>query len=574
MANKVKGSAVAEVKIGPFVGGINRHSDASAIADDECTDIVNFDIDLDGSLKSRPPWNLLNTGEAQTVAGASLPTCRQLILYTGTYGGVRFIIYDTNALNGGGTNYQARIYYVDGPNAGQSNLIATGLYYKAVRYNDLIYLISNINTSHNGQKYDLSTGTVTAVASMPRGYSAAVYKDRLWICGRRGATDLNTSRLYFSNLGNFDTFSGSDFFDVAPGDGDALQDLIVYQDNLVLFKDSASYVLAYDTQPAQASLVNINNNIGVQGPLCIQAYEDSIFLQMHNKIYEMNNYVFSQISTKVPYEFDQDVPIVAPYGNASQSWAWAMTLSLVGDRLYSRFFNRLYVYHLRLRAWSRYDSEDTNIKYLGPIMELDSTNTGTLRGWKTFVGVSALWYSMDALGNGSSGAWKLYDKIFVMEDRYESARVEDGDTAISSTASPVDIECTLSTKVYDVGISHRFKRLFHWGVDCISGRNVEGILLPFSVAYKVTWDELASYQWSQLQTWGYPLFEIPSTSQIQPSPGALFREFIRFPKSLRFRLMQFQVNMLSSGNTTDGPARLYSLTAFVSSKQLVPKAVN
>lgn len=569
------GPSVAEIKIGPFVGGINRHSDSSAIADDECPDIINFDIDLDGSLKSRPPWNLLNTGEAQVVANANLPLCRQLILITGTYGGNRFIIYSTNAFNGGGSNYQARIYYVDGPSAGISTFIATGLYYKAVRYNDVIYLVSNINTSHNGQKYDLGTGVVTALASMPRGYSAAVYKDRLWICGRRGATDLNTSRLYFSNLGNFDTFTGADFFDVNPGDGDALQDLIVYQDNLVLFKDSASYVLAYDTQPAQASLVAINGSVGVQGPLCIQAYEDSVFLQMHNKVYEMNNYTFTQISIKVPYEFDQTVPTVAPYGNANQSWAWAMSLSLVGDRLYSRFFNRLYVYHLRLRAWTRYDSEDTNIKYLGPIQELDSTNTGTLRGWKTFVGVSALFYSMDAKGNGpGSGTWWLYDKIFVMEDRHETARVEDGDTIIASVASPVDIKCTLQTKVYDIGISHRFKRLFHWGVDCISGRNVTGTLLPFSVAYKVTWDELSTYQWSQLQTWGYPLFEIPMTSQTQPSPGALFREFIRFPKSLRFRLMQFQVVMLSSGNTTDGPARLYSLTAFVASKQLVPRAVN
>jgi hypothetical protein len=38
--------------------------------------------------------------------------------------------------------------------------------------------------------------------------------------------------------------------------------------------------------------------------------------------------------------------------------------------------------------------------------------------------------------------------------------------------------------------------------------------------------------------------------------------------------MQFKVEMTTSGNTVDGPARLYSITAFVAAKQLTPDAVN
>jgi len=45
------GTAVRELKIGPYAGGINRYSDISAIADDEMVDCTNFEIDLDGSLK-------------------------------------------------------------------------------------------------------------------------------------------------------------------------------------------------------------------------------------------------------------------------------------------------------------------------------------------------------------------------------------------------------------------------------------------------------------------------------------------------------------------------------------------
>jgi len=58
------------------------------------------------------------------------------------------------------------------------------------------------------------------------------------------------------------------------------------------------------------------------------------------------------------------------------------------------------------------------------------------------------------------------------------------------------------------------------------------------------------------------------------SNSGVFVKFIRFPKSLRFRLLQFKVDMLTKGNTTDGPAYLYSLTAFIAAKQIVPKAVN
>jgi hypothetical protein len=43
---------------------------------------------------------------------------------------------------------------------------------------------------------------------------------------------------------------------------------------------------------------------------------------------------------------------------------------------------------------------------------------------------------------------------------------------------------------------------------------------------------------------------------------------------LRFRLVQFEVEMLTTGNTSDGPARLYSITAFIAAKQLAPEAVN
>ena len=44
------------LQIGPFVGGLNTFSDPSAVADNELVVCDNFELDLDGSLKSRPPF--------------------------------------------------------------------------------------------------------------------------------------------------------------------------------------------------------------------------------------------------------------------------------------------------------------------------------------------------------------------------------------------------------------------------------------------------------------------------------------------------------------------------------------
>ncbi len=561
------GTAVRELKIGPYAGGINQYSDISAIADDEMVDCTNFDIDLDGSLKSRPPWRLLNGAFFTTAAGSVPPTSFQSILLTGTFDAIRFIIIQSNHTGTEGVY----IYFLDGPSAGMLVLIATGDYSTAVRYADDVYITPNVLTGSSlgtGQKYVLTTAVTTAVVNMPRGYSSTVYKDRMWITGRRGG--LLTSRLFFSDLANFSSWPGSNFFDINPGDGDATQDLAVYQDNLVLFKDSATYVLSYDTGPAQAVLQVVNTDVGVQGPRCVVAYENSIFLLQYNKVFEMVNYDFTRVSVKIPFTFDNTTP-----GTFSgQAWNFKIWMRACGDRLVVRFFNRLYVYHLRLRAWTRWVSQDQNISGLGPIVLLDATNTQTdmKLGHNTYVATSSLLKNTDSAGPGVLGNWRRYFKIFVFDDFYEATFTENGD--LTPPVTPLDITCSLQTKTYDIGLSHRFKRLMHWGVDTITGRTITGTVFPFSIAYGVTWQQLHPFQWSQLNTWGYPLFVVPSTAQTQPVGAGLARRYIRFPKSLRFRLVQFQVDMLTLGNTSDGPARLYSITAFIGGKQLTPLAVN
>lgn len=563
------GTAIRELKIGPYAGGINLYSDVSAIADDEMRDCVNFDIDLDGSLKSRPPWRLLfGTSVVDTTVSGSPPASRQLILLTGTYEDIRFIIIQSNHEMSGFANY---IYYLDGPNAGTLAKIADGNSLVAVRYNNDVYLVpaqSSASVTGTGTKYVLDTGVVTNIPNMPRGDAAVIYKDRLWICSRDNKGF--SSRLNFSELADFTSYPGTNFFDVNPGDGDNLNALIVYQDNLMLFKDSATYVLTYDTGPAQAVLQVINTDIGTFNPRCVVAYENSIFVLRYNQLFEIVNYDFTRVSVKLPFEYDDDTPSTV----SGQGWQWQTWARQCGDRIVCRFYNRLYVYHLRLRAWTRWTSKDISIAGLGPIVQLDQTSSKNMQrlGRGQWVATSSYTKGSDPAGQGSSGAWNKYFKIFVMDDTYDTNYTENG--ALTPPSTPVDIECSMLTKMYDIGVSHRFKRLMHWGVDCISTRGVTGTVYPFSVFNKVTWEQLHTIQWHLLNTWEYPLTLIPSTTQTQPAGTGINRRFIRFPKSLRFRLTQFGIQMVTIGNSTDGPARLYSLTAFIGGKQLVPRAVN
>jgi len=558
-------SNIKELTIGPFAGGINTYSDPAMIADNEMVDCRNFDVNLDGSLSSRPPWFTMNAQVfSSTDTGTSPPESSQIVIGSGTYEGFRYVIVNSSH-TGAPASY---IYFVDGDNAGILAKIADGVHSKSHRYGDYVYLVPDLGSDGKGAKYSLDGGLVTILDKMPVGYASIVYKDRLWISGRRGAPSDN-SRLFFSDLSDFGSWPGTNFFDIAPGDGDAVNDLIVYQDNIVIFKDNATYVLTYDSGPAQAVLQVINTDVGAMGPRCVDVYENSVFILKYNQVYEMSNYDFVRVSVKIPFEYDNTFPSGNYFVNG-QSWKYPFWLRIVGDRAVVRFYNRIYVYHLRLRCWTRWESKDPNIHYIGPIMRLDNTNTALLRGTDTYIACSSLSKVPDKAGMGSSGSWNRYFKIFQMEDRYESTHREYGDI----TPAPVDINLSLITKQFDVGLSHRFKRLMHWGINCYTGREASGTLFPYSVAYKVSWSQLQVHHWHELNTWDYPLTNIPTITQQVPSGTAKQIKFIRFPKSLRFRLLQFKVDMATVGNTTDGPAYFYNLTAFIGSKQIVPKAVN
>lgn len=509
------------LRLGPFTNGINTLSDQSAIADVELVDCVNYDLDIDGSLLCRPPIQEVidNSGFAERI----------LLLGVATFSGNNYVI----GSNSGGVYYWVSNAWTLITNTFQATCMA--------QYSSKIWLIAKPGSANPGGSWDGST--FTAVAALPKGSACAINKERLFVVPGVTATS-NESRLSFSNAGDFSTWPGTNFIDISPGDGQHLVDLTVYQDNLLLFKEDSTFVLAYDIKPSDAIVRNISRILGTTKQHCVVNYENSVFIYHEGKVYEIVNYDFNRINTKVPFLYDPTSP-----GGAS--FSEDVFLSVFGDRLLVRYFNRIYVYGLRTRAWTRWQSANSKLHYFGPLVAFPSN---------VAVATNDQYYA------GSCISTK---KNLIRINNGTDSTIDERDLT-----GPTTITCSIQTKTYDLATSHLFKRLFWWGADVSTQNTVQGSATPIVAVFQATWDQLAAVSWDDLFTWDYPLTNPATISDGVSSGSGILRKFVRFPMSLRFRQIYFGVQLTSSGKVSDGLARIYSLTAIVQSRAMVTQGSN
>lgn len=582
------------LRLGPFLNGLNTGSDPTAIADAELATCQNMELDIDGSLISRPPWKEL--------AGPGGITERFITLCDAVFTGVHYLIVSNS--NG--------VFYYSG---GAWGTITTTIQcYCAVQYADRVYLVAKPGSANPGGKWD--GATFTAVAAIPKGQACVIHKERLFIAPGSVSTT-NASRLSFSDPGNFDSWPGSNFLDVSQGDGTKLLDLTVYQDNLLLFKNHSSYVLAYDIRPTDAVLRKISSTIGVPGQYCVANYENQIYVFHNGWVYEIINYDFNRLNAKVPFVRDATAPTSFSAEN--------IFLGLLGDRLVCRFLKKVYVFGLRTRTWSEWTSSDNPLTYFGPITAV-MLDTGTeyyagscLLANLTIIKLGNEVTSTDietvvTIRQATAAAGPLLKSYLVATDA-DAADVLVGDIVQLTTSGDVlkestkfrvtnkvsfagftnifftpdgaaftitgdkmkvipTINCVVKTKNFDMAISHQFKRLWWWGADVSTDRDIRGIATPIVFSFKVTWAQLAAFKWNQLNTWAQPLTAPSSVETVLATGTGTDRRFAKFLKSLRYRQINFEVRLITEGATVDGPARLFTMMIITESKQVVPKAVS
>ncbi len=140
----------------------------------------------------------------------------------------------------------------------------------------------------------------------------------------------------------------------------------------------------------------------------------------------------------------------------------------------------------------------------------------------------------------------------------------------------IPIACSILTKNYDIAASHLFKRLFWWGADVLTNNSVTGTATPIVFSFQTLWSDFTNQgtKWDALKTWDNPLINASSVSTPVATGSGAQRRTLRFPKGLRYRQINFRIDMTTGGTTADGPCRIYTLELATKVKQLVPKAVN
>lgn len=509
------------VKVGPFVGGLNTFSDASAIGDNEVASLVNFDVDLDGSLVSRPPFVQFNAG---TGANNNL----FLLGYFRWTDGNNYLL---------ASNSNGLYYFLSGVWTLISTQGAGATAY--VQYQNKAWIATPQGSANSGFSWDPTgggAGTLTSIANMPKGSSAIIYKERMFIAVGSSAL-ANTSRLYFSQPGDLSNATGwpsSNFIDVRSGDGQDIVDICIFQDTIVVFKTASTYIFAYDSSPAKGSVRIVSPSIGIGFLHCWAVYENSLVVYHNGSVYAVTNWQYEKLNIKVPFA----------YINAHvSSNTIGVTVSLLGDRVVVRYYDSYYVFGMKTRAWTTWSSSilvDQFIK--NPVF--DST-TGM-----------AQYFAGSCLNTVRA----LYS-------------FKDGYTLTDSES----MACSVRTKTMDFNIGYAFKRLFWWGSDVLTKVSMGANVTPVAYTTQVTWNDLLAHNWGDLlgHSWQQPLsvtIDVSDSISISNASGA--RQFLRWLKSLRFRQVNFSLNGTVTGISTDSPIRIFSLTAYVTNHENVPKKIN
>lgn len=717
------------LRLGPFIGGLNTASDPTAIGDAELAVCDNFELDIDGSLVSRPPITEL--------AGHTGWTQRIVMLGEAVFSGTHYLI---------GSNSNGVYQFTGGTWTLITNTIQCSV---AIQYANFVYLVAIPGSANPGGKWSPGGGFST-IAALPKGQAAVVHKARLFVVpGMDSLT--NTSRVQFSDADDLDTWNPVNFIDVSQGDGTKLIDIVVFQDNLLLFKNRSTYALAYDIRPTDAVLREVSSTIGSERQYNVANFENQVYLYHRGWVYEIINYDFHRLNTKVPFVADSTTP--------SAFSSEHTFVSLIEDRLICRVQNKIYIYGLKTRTWAEWKSEAAKLHYFGPVVTIhedtgdkyyagsavadfrtvlqlfnksssstleqtldpdftttDSYTRTVANGWgssespvlaydtagtggaasdfscngtqavissgsknvtrriilpvglakfdvkfdvKTSVAAaggtqyilfrfryqdSSNFYQVrldigvgsygitvtkfvagvesTVIAGVSLGSYSASDTFRVRTQAngtsirikaWKAAALEPNDwtgTATDSSFSaagpfhfgvvldnsnsntlPVThmwdnlqigdptvlahtITCGVLTKNFDMAISHQFKKMNWWGADLSTNNTITGTATPISANFGVTWGELKTHTWGSLGTWGQPLSTPSSVITTATSGTGVARRFVKFLKALRYRQINFAVTLTTQGSTSDGPARLFTMTVITSSKQVVPKSVN
>ncbi len=513
------------IKVGPFARGLVTGSDDSAIPDDGLVEALNFELDIDGSLRSRPPLSAISaTLPLQTAGNAEIIG----LFYGGT--GAEFVIANDGV---------SKTYSFDGTTW---SLITDTFAASAVtQFDDKAWLVAPPSSVNPGGTWTPSGGFV-ADSTMPKGDYIISHKARLWVVRGKDAV-VNGTRLYYSNVNGSSPFWDSpvaDFIDIGDGDGQNIVALSTYYQSILIFRTRSIYNLQYTTDPANGVVAVVVPGIGLENKHCITQKGSYIYFLYEERAYEFVNARANQINVTTKFEETSRISIYDPY-----------SVSSFNERVCFQFWDTTYVFSLKTRTWTRWRTVDH--ASMGRFADRPRTSDGFFEG---------ICFSNTAVPAGGSRSAQTLSML----DGFSDARSE-------------NYMCTMQTKNYDYESATLFKRLFWWDVSAAWSGLMRATASAINFTTKPTWGQLrTNHTWGSLastQTWGAMSSDVSSntTERLSTSNGPQRKEG-KVGRSLRFKRIFYKVDFETDGTPDTAPVRLYYMTTFVRAGQTIVKDVS
>ena len=510
------------MQLGPFMKGLNTFSDPSAVPDDGLAELLNMELDLDGSLVSRPPFHDTGINMPLGVSGNMV-----ILGFYYTPLGAEYLI---------ASNGLSSTYYLSG---GAWVLLTNTFSATAMtQFDDKAWLLAPVGSVNPGGAWSPSLGFV-AEPNMPKGTVIVAFKFRLWVAQGDQAV-VNGSRLFFSKVLGITPFwpVAPEFIDIARGDGQNIVAIRTYYQSLLIFRTASIYKYEYGTDPAAGTIEVSVPNIGLDSRWSLAAHENYFYFSYDDRAYEYLNGRANPISQAITF---------SSTGSRS-GYTVPLAVSIFNGRALFTFYDTLYVFSLTTRTWSRWRAPSRG--GIGRILERRNDSSTPPQA-----------YAMRAIPPVGPRVAPLYRISDAITDDFE------------------DFDCMVRTKIYAFDTPQLYKRLFWWGIDGIFRMDVTAIVTPIVYGGRVTWGELYSkgVTWGQLLngTWGRPIAAGLSVETVRPELGATAqRKFVKFNKKLRFRQLQFEIAFSTRGDAQTAPVRLFSMHAEVTQAQSVSKAIS
>lgn len=508
------------ITVGPFVGGLNTFSDPTAVADNELVKCENFELDLDGSLVSRPP--IVDKGVTIPLGATGNFS---ILGYYYAPGGTAYLI--------GSDGLNSTYYFTGSSWTILTNTISASA---ICQFNSVVWLMAPVGSANPGGYWSPSGGFV-ADANMPKGEVIVANKSRLWVAAGRDAAT-NGTRMYFSKvLGTVPFWPvAPDFLDIGVGDGQNIVQIVVYYNSLLVFRSDSVYSYQFSSDPASGAVSLIIPGIGLADKDAIASFESYLYFMYEDRAYEFYNNRATQINVKAPFSAVSRVGLYKPYA-----------VSVFGNRAIFSFFDTMFVFSLNTRTWTTWFS--TTQGPIGRIVQLAQVGQYS----------TAIAHSSRSVATGGGRTAKTF---FITDGVTNDAEA---------------MHCIAITKNYNYEAASSYKRLFWWGVDATFRSQVVAIATPIVFNYAVTWGQLLAFTWGTVRqyTWGQPISGTLSVQTVRNTAGSgSIRKFVKFMKGLRFRQINFRVDFTTDGSVNTAPVRLFSLMTYVSSKERVSKIVS